>query len=203
MTLPSVRVLLERCKWLRPREKPSYEPFLFQQEITTRQKTCQETGKSFISSIPLLQYTRPDNKQSEDETIKETRQEINTELLVLNVNVSSDRCERNLFLKGARFLRFKTSKDLLQDRILDLPRRINYNHRRINLHKLPITWRLIPTYFPLLNGGRCQITKLHKNHTNNFAKIDNNWFTLNPFFTQITTRQKSPDFYLFSIYDFS
>ena len=36
--------------------------------------------------------------------------------------------------------------------------------------------------------------KLHNNHTNNFAKIEINWFTLNLIFTQITTRQTSPDF---------
>jgi hypothetical protein len=35
--LPSVRTLLERWKWLRPRGKPAYEPFLVsQQEITTQ-----------------------------------------------------------------------------------------------------------------------------------------------------------------------
>jgi len=45
--------------------------------------------------------------------------------------------------------------------------------------------------------------KLHNNHTNNFSKIEINWFTFILIFTQITTRQKSPVLYLFSICDVS
>ena len=71
----------------------------------------------------------------------------------------------------------------------------NFTHKRLSKKK---TFPLISNNKSGLkeNQGGCLII----NHTNNFAKIINNWLTLNPFFTRITTRIKCPDSFFFLIY---